>query len=64
MLRLPQDAATCEHSFFLPNMRVKQDAVPGRTIPVWFRRPSRRSSGEWKNGKWEYAHGRQGQDQA
>jgi cytochrome c oxidase subunit 2 len=25
------------HSFFLPNMRVKQDAVPGSTIPVWFR---------------------------
>ena len=25
------------HSFFLPNMRVKQDAVPGSKIPVWFR---------------------------
>jgi cytochrome c oxidase subunit 2 len=25
------------HSFFLPNMRVKQDAVPGMDIPVWFR---------------------------
>lgn len=24
------------HSFFLPNLRVKQDAVPGRTILVWF----------------------------
>jgi len=24
------------HSFFLPNYRVKQDAVPGMTIPVWF----------------------------
>jgi cytochrome c oxidase subunit II len=24
------------HSFFLPNMRVKQDAVPGMKIPVWF----------------------------
>ncbi len=24
------------HSFFLPNLRVKQDAVPGMTIPVWF----------------------------
>jgi cytochrome c oxidase subunit 2 len=24
------------HSFFLPNMRIKQDAVPGLTIPVWF----------------------------
>lgn len=24
------------HSFFLPNLRLKQDAVPGREIPVWF----------------------------
>jgi cytochrome c oxidase subunit 2 len=25
------------HSFFLPEFRVKQDAVPGMMIPVWFR---------------------------
>jgi cytochrome c oxidase subunit II len=24
------------HSFFVPDFRVKQDAVPGRTIPIWF----------------------------
>ena len=24
------------HNFFLPVMRVKQDAIPGMTIPVWF----------------------------
>ena len=24
------------HSFFLPHVRLKQDAVPGREIPVWF----------------------------
>jgi cytochrome c oxidase subunit 2 len=24
------------HDFFLPNLRVKQDAVPGMKIPVWF----------------------------
>ncbi len=24
------------HSFFLPNLRLKQDAVPGRNIDVWF----------------------------
>jgi len=24
------------HSFFLPNFRVKQDAVPGRSVEVWF----------------------------
>ena len=30
------------HSFFLPTLRVKQDAVPGMKIPVWFQgtRPS------------------------
>ena len=25
-----------QHSFFLPDLRVKQDAVPGLSIPVWF----------------------------
>ncbi len=24
------------HSFFLPVMRVKQDAIPGMTVPLWF----------------------------
>ena len=24
------------HSFFVPNFRVKQDAVPGMSIPMWF----------------------------
>lgn len=24
------------HSFFLPHLRLKQDALPGREIPVWF----------------------------
>lgn len=24
------------HSFFLPHVRIKQDALPGKTIPVWF----------------------------
>lgn len=24
------------HGFFLPNMRIKQDAIPGMEIPVWF----------------------------
>ena len=24
------------HSFFLPTLRIKQDAVPGKVIPVWF----------------------------
>lgn len=25
------------HSFFVPQFRLKQDAVPGREIPIWFR---------------------------
>ena len=25
-----------QHSFFVPELRVKQDAVPGQVIPVWF----------------------------
>jgi cytochrome c oxidase subunit 2 len=25
------------HSFFVPSFRLKQDAVPGREIPVWFK---------------------------
>ena len=25
-----------QHSFFLPSLRIKQDAVPGLIIPVWF----------------------------
>lgn len=25
------------HSFFLPNLRLKQDAIPGKVIPVWFK---------------------------
>src|SRR5262245_54317340 len=25
------------HSFFLPELRLKQDAVPGKVIPVWFK---------------------------
>jgi cytochrome c oxidase subunit 2 len=35
------------HSFFIPVMRLKQDAVPGKPMPVWFR-PT-------KVGEWEIA---------
>lgn len=38
------------HSLFLPNLRLKQDALPGKTIPVWFRATE---SNMIKNGnKW------------
>ena len=29
------------HSFYLPNLRVKQDALPGKVIPVWFEVPDK-----------------------
>jgi len=35
------------HSFFLPEMRVKQDAIPGMSIPLWFK--------PVKTGNWEIA---------
>lgn len=31
------ESADVLHDFFLPHLRVKQDAVPGSTIPVWFK---------------------------
>lgn len=33
------------HSFYLPVMRVKQDAIPGQLIPVWF---EARQTGEFE----------------
>ncbi len=36
-LRVELQSEDVIHSFFLPEFRVKQDAVPGMTIPVWFR---------------------------
>ena len=35
-VRVQLSAKDVIHSFFLPNLRLKQDAVPGRTILVWF----------------------------
>ncbi len=36
VVRLELTSQDVIHSFFVPNMRLKQDAVPGRTINVWF----------------------------
>jgi cytochrome c oxidase subunit 2 len=36
VVRVHLKAADVIHSFFIPNLRLKQDAVPGRTILVWF----------------------------
>ncbi len=42
------------HSFFLPNMRLKQDALPGKTIPVWFQaedyNTAKNEAGQWQDG--------------
>jgi cytochrome c oxidase subunit 2 len=35
MIRLRSEDV--QHSFFLPHLRVKQDAVPGQVIPIWFK---------------------------
>jgi cytochrome c oxidase subunit 2 len=51
-LHLPVDRPTIVHltstdvihSFFLPPLRVKQDAIPGLSIPIWFE-PT--ETGEW-----------------
>ena len=41
------------HSFFVPAMRVKQDALPGRTLPLWFEpieSNTKREGDTWKDG--------------
>lgn len=35
-IRLTLRSQDVLHSFFLPNVRLKQDAVPGRAIDMWF----------------------------
>jgi cytochrome c oxidase subunit 2 len=35
------------HSFYVPELRLKQDAVPGMNIPVWFEATQ---TGEWTLG--------------
>jgi len=51
------------HSFNIPNMRVKQDALPGKTIAVWFA-PTVWNAKKNENGRWEDGYnpmtGRQG----
>jgi cytochrome c oxidase subunit 2 len=41
------------HSFYFPNLRLKQDALPGKTIPVWFKvtEPNTSKQGDrWVDG--------------
>jgi len=42
------------HSFFLPQMRLKQDAMPGRTLLIWFEPTDancERVGDDWKDGR-------------
>jgi cytochrome c oxidase subunit 2 len=36
VVRIQLTSVDVIHSFFVPNLRLKQDAVPGHDIPVWF----------------------------
>jgi cytochrome c oxidase subunit 2 len=40
------------HSFFLPHLRLKQDALPGKTIPVWFAVTDHNVEYDAKSGRW------------
>ena len=42
------------HSFFIPAMRVKQDAIPGTELPVWFE-PT--APGEYVIAAWHEKYG-------
>jgi cytochrome c oxidase subunit 2 len=41
------------HSFYLPNLRLKQDALPGKIIPVWFESLEANTKLNDETGKWE-----------
>jgi len=41
------------HSFYLPNMRLKQDALPGKVIPVWFEATEANTKFNEETGKWQ-----------
>jgi cytochrome c oxidase subunit 2 len=45
VVRLGLESKDVIHSFFVPSMRLKQDAVPGRTIEVWFKVTE---TGQWE----------------
>jgi cytochrome c oxidase subunit 2 len=39
------------HSFFMPNLRLKQDALPGKTIPMWFQATDANTRFDEQTGK-------------
>jgi cytochrome c oxidase subunit 2 len=50
------------HSFFLPNLRLKQDAVPGKIIPVWFKADDYNGHWDRARNEWVYARDENGRD--
>ena len=41
------------HSFFLPHLRLKQDALPGKSIPVWFQANDYNTARNPATKRWE-----------
>lgn len=41
------------HTFFLPNMRLRQEVEPGRVIPVWFNAIQSNVTWDAKKGDWK-----------
>jgi cytochrome c oxidase subunit 2 len=41
------------HSFYIPTLRLKQDALPGKIIPVWFEATEYNTAKNRKTGQWE-----------
>jgi cytochrome c oxidase subunit 2 len=60
-VRLLLESRDVIHSFFIPNLRFKQDLVPGHTIPAWF---NATAAGKCHSGMrgWLYVHTREEYD--
>jgi cytochrome c oxidase subunit 2 len=44
------------HAFFVPNLRVKQDSMPGRTIPLWFEATESNTKHDPATRTWQIGH--------
>lgn len=49
------------HSFNIPNMRVKQDSLPGKIIPVWFRPTKYNTHYDQQTGRWRDGYNERGE---
>jgi len=45
-----------QHNLNIPHFRVKQDALPGKVIPVWFRPTKANTVHNKKKNTWEYGY--------